>query len=144
MDARQCLWKSDISKAGDLGQRESALSVEKTRGGRNRVIDGKEAAFWHCTSEGDVEEERVPDLRRCERIGWPRRLIEAIGTDRGRWWKERPGRTRRACVALADFSYLVVLEEMSTHCVLVTAYPVEKEHSRKKLRNRCNGATEKG
>jgi hypothetical protein len=32
----------------------------------------KEATFWHFIQEGQFEAERTPDLRRCERIGWPR------------------------------------------------------------------------
>jgi hypothetical protein len=26
---------------------------------------GKEATFWHMNSEGDTEEDRIPDFRRC-------------------------------------------------------------------------------
>jgi len=32
----------------------------------------KEFVFWHVTSEGDIEDERIPDFRRCERIRWIR------------------------------------------------------------------------
>jgi hypothetical protein len=35
---------------------------------RDPIMDGKEAGFWHCTSEGPDERRRTPDLRRCERI----------------------------------------------------------------------------
>ena len=38
--------------------------------------DGKEAGFWHCTSEGPNDPERIPALRRCERIAWVRAIIE--------------------------------------------------------------------
>jgi hypothetical protein len=37
-----------------------------------QIIDGKERTFWHATSEGNIEVQRTPDLRRCERIGWIR------------------------------------------------------------------------
>ena len=40
------------------------------------VVDGKEAGFWHCVSEGPDEDRRTPDLRRCERIAWVRKIIE--------------------------------------------------------------------
>lgn len=43
---------------------------------RRDLIDGKEAAFWHCISEGSDENNRTPDIRRCERIGWIRAIIE--------------------------------------------------------------------
>ena len=42
---------------------------------RHPVIHNKEATFWHFTSEGEVEAERTPDFRRCERIRWPKPLI---------------------------------------------------------------------
>jgi hypothetical protein len=109
-----------------------------------RMIEGKEAAFWHCISEGKIEEERVPDMRRCERIRWPRGLINAVGTDRVLWWKERDGSTCRGYVALPDFSYLVVMEEAATHFLLVTAYAIERSHAQKKLGKRHADATEKG
>ncbi len=31
---------------------------------------GKHFGFWHVISEGEAEEDRLPDLRRCERISW--------------------------------------------------------------------------
>ena len=43
---------------------------------RYPIEDGKEATFWHVISEGKVENERIPDLRRCERIPWIRPIIE--------------------------------------------------------------------
>jgi hypothetical protein len=111
---------------------------------RNRVVKGREEAFWHCISEGEVEEERLPDPRRCERIGWARLVIEAAGSDRVHWWRNRRGCAPRAVVALADFSYVVILQERRSHWLLITAYPTEHEHSRRKLRAEFEAATEKG
>jgi len=34
------------------------------------MAHGKGFGFWHLISEGNVEEDRTPDLRRCERIRW--------------------------------------------------------------------------
>lgn len=39
-------------------------------------FQGKSATFWHIVSEGKQEDERLPDLRRCERIRWPCPVIE--------------------------------------------------------------------
>lgn len=36
------------------------------------MADGKEATFWHMIQEGRIEEDRTPDIRRCERIRWPK------------------------------------------------------------------------
>jgi hypothetical protein len=30
----------------------------------------KHFGFWHLISEGEIETDRTPDLRRCERIHW--------------------------------------------------------------------------
>jgi len=43
---------------------------------RKPLYDGKEATFWHFIQEGPEEAERMPDLRRCERIRWPRKVID--------------------------------------------------------------------
>lgn len=46
------------------------------------VIRGKEATFWHFIQESEnssrppSEEERIPCFRRCERIRWPKPLME--------------------------------------------------------------------
>lgn len=110
----------------------------------NRSERGKALSFWHVISEGPNEAERLTDPRRCECIRWPRRLIEEAGTTRVLWWREQRGRGRRSHVTLPDFSYLVVLEELPSACVLITAYPIESGHSRRKLASRYEAATEKG
>jgi hypothetical protein len=40
---------------------------------------GRCASFWHLTQQA-VEEDRTPDLRRCERIRWVRWVIENAPT----------------------------------------------------------------
>jgi len=95
---------------------------------------GKEAAFWHLVSEGDVEELRTLDLRRCERIRWPRPMIEAVANGgRVKCWKNTRGKDQRAVIALEDFSYVVVLADRGKYVLLWTAYCVEKNHRRRKL-----------
>ena len=102
--------------------------------------DGRECGFWHIITEGSVEVERTPDLRRCERIAWPRAIIEAAGTTLVRVWETttqrrgRGGRQTRIYLAPEDFSYLVVLRQTSTGYVLITAFFIEYEHQREKKR----------
>jgi hypothetical protein len=81
---------------------------------RHPVADGKEATFWHITSDGKTEGERTPDLRRCERIRWPRPLIEAFGTGAVHTWKNKRGRSDRVLISTLDYSYVVVLEDRGT------------------------------
>lgn len=99
---------------------------------RHPMLRGKEATFWHIISEGPVEEDRLPDLRRCERIRWPRALIDACDTDRVCVWKQKRGREIRIALAPATFDYVVILAERGPAVLLWTAFPVEFGHQRRK------------
>lgn len=100
---------------------------------KHPVYKEKEATFWHLISEGKIEEERTPDFRRCERICWPRSIIETGQLHDIKIWKnQRQGKTR-VILALEDFSYIVVLDERVEYYLLWTAYPVERDHQRRKL-----------
>lgn len=50
------------------------------------------------------------------------------------WRSERAGDKDRVVIALADFSYVVVLADRGEYVILWTAYCVEHEHRRGKLR----------
>ncbi len=107
---------------------------------RHPVIQGKEATFWHFISEGDIEEERQIDLRRCERIRWPRPAMEAYADrrpmegDRIVWWKNERRNEERYLLALVDFSYLMIVADRGD-CVLPwTQYHVDRGHRREKYR----------
>lgn len=100
---------------------------------RHPVYEGKEATFWHIISDGANEFERTPDLRRCERIRWPRPIIDNAREDNVKLWLNKRGRSERIVLSSADFSYLVVLEDRTEYVMLWTAYPVERPHQRRKL-----------
>jgi len=98
------------------------------------VIQGKDAGFWHLISQGRVEDDRIPDLRRCERIRWPRPTIEHGAEPKIKVWEnERHGRTH-VCIWLDEVGYLVVLRKVEAHYVLLTAYPVTYENRKRSLR----------
>jgi hypothetical protein len=101
---------------------------------RGVELQGKHYTFWHLISEGATEEDRLPDLRRCERVGWTRPMIERVATEGVVYWKSDRGSARRWLIALPDFSFVVVLEDRKDHVLLWTAYCVEREHRRRKLR----------
>lgn len=97
--------------------------------------DGKCATFWHFISEGPNEEDRPPDLRRCERICWPRRMLDESNATSPRvlvWANERQNGTGWV-IALEDFSYKFVLVERGQKVLPWTAYPVEKPHQRRAM-----------
>ncbi len=104
---------------------------------RHPASKGKECTFWHCISEGKEEGKRVPDLRRCERIRWPRPMIDAFASTPVRCWRTTRGRANRVLIATGDFSYVVVLEDRATFVMLWTAFPVDLPNRRRDLRRDC-------
>lgn len=98
------------------------------------LTDGKEPTFWHIISEGEAEEDRIPDFRRCERIRWPRPLIEQVPCAHVNSWRVKRGSKWRINLAPTDFSYLVVLAEKSQSVFLITTFHIEMDHRRRKLR----------
>jgi len=95
--------------------------------------DGKESTFWHMISEGNAEDERIPDLRRCERIRWPKPIVEHSEEKTIKVWEnERRGETR-ICIWFEDIEYLVILAKRKGYILFWTAYPIIKEHRKKKL-----------
>jgi hypothetical protein len=102
------------------------------------------SGFWHLISKSPVPDSpemcRDADYSRCERMAWPRAMIEAMG-DTSRvlcWMNKRSTKvgalTDRVLVSLPDFSYLVVLDYRNDHFILWTAYTVEFSSQRRKLK----------
>lgn len=108
---------------------------------RHPVLDGKEATFWHLVSDGSEESERLPNLRRCERIPWPRPMIDALLTPNVRCWRVERHSHQRVLIAVDDFSYVVVLEDRQKYIMLWTAYHVDHSHQRIKFRQEWEAAT---
>jgi len=104
------------------------------------IEDGREAAFWHIIQrDSNTAKARVPDLRRCERIAWPRRIIENSSKPVVSLWQtNRPRKGGspdvRILLWIEHLDYLVVLAKKKSVAVLVTAYCTDLEHQRKKLR----------
>lgn len=103
---------------------------------RHPVVEGKEATFWHMTSEGSVESERTPDFRRCERIRWPRPVIEHENDPALKVWSEKRGNENRIHLWFEAEGYLVVLAERATYTLPWTAFYIERQHQRDKYTKR--------
>jgi hypothetical protein len=100
---------------------------------RHPVEKGKEATFWHLISEGKSEKDRLPDLRRCERIRWPRPIIEHYDQPAIKFWvNERKGE-KRICLWIEGEEYLVVLAKRRGYVILWTAYLVTGTRRKMKL-----------
>lgn len=107
---------------------------------RNPETAGRWASFWHLVQEGPVEQDRHPDLRRCERIPWIKWIIDNAGShphiDQ---WRNCRG-TEVNVLLWYQEEYLVVLSErggadLSTgYWLLKTAYCTERRRRVEKLR----------
>lgn len=108
---------------------------------RNPVLaDGRCNTFWHLVTVGPDEAERIPDLSRCERISWPMEILKEFervypepSSQKIVWWINVREGGRRYAIALADFSYVLIVADRSGYVLLWTGYPVEYENQRRKL-----------
>lgn len=100
---------------------------------RGPMDQGKEATFWHIISEGSREEERLPDMRRCERIRWPRPIIEHADDSPILVWESVRGGDKRIAIWFAEAEYLVILARRKGYVLLWTAFPVTMKHRKEKL-----------
>lgn len=105
---------------------------------RHPIEHGKEATFWHMTSEGANEEDRTPDIRRMERIRWPKPVIDNAKEREGetviKVWRNIRGKNEsRILLWLESEQYLVVLADRGDYILPWTAYEVTRSHRQRKL-----------
>ena len=93
---------------------------------RHPEAAGKWASFWHLVQEGRVEDDRTPDLRRCERVRWVRWMIENAAThaEIDAWENTRGTEVNRLLWFREE--YLVVLGQRQGYWLLRTAYCTDK------------------
>jgi len=103
---------------------------------RHPEYDGKSATFWHMISTGTNEAERIPDIRRCERMRWPKPIIENVQSPDVKVWTEKRGSNNRVHLWCEEEGYLVVLDDRIDYLLPWTAYFVEQQHERNKLNKR--------
>lgn len=96
----------------------------------------KEAGFWHCTSGGEDERLRTPELRRMERIGWVRAVIEHAADPLVAQWIRSPAQSQPRWHLWFREEFLVVLgEHVRTrdgfrYYQLITAFDTLLEHQK--------------
>ena len=95
-------------------------------------------SFWHTISEAPDpsnrrEEDRIPDIRRCERIRWLSWAIGNAGGSRVDWWENRRGNNTHIVIWARDFDFAVVLAKRKGYYVLKTAYAEIQHHTQRKF-----------
>ena len=101
--------------------------------------DGKEIVFWHLTSRDDKETgERLPDLRRSERLPWIRPMLEHSEQKEVLAWDHEEGKGEiKTYVWLHAYDFVVILKKYKDgRRRLLTAFFVEFGNVRRKLRKK--------
>lgn len=121
-------------------QRDFVITKPEFRGTRlglkaYPLIEGKEYTYYHFTHDGNVENDRIPNIRRMERIGFPRPMIDNSLDGSLKVWRNKRGSKDRILIFNEDHNYLVVLEDRGRYILPWTAYFVDKAHNKRKLLN---------
>ncbi|MCC6842346.1 MAG: hypothetical protein IT264_04645 [Saprospiraceae bacterium] len=96
------------------------------------VDDKHHRTFYHITHEGDDEQNREPDLRRMERIRFPKFVIVNNPHVELMVWEKTIGRDRRIHILNEEEQYLVVLTRRKSYLMLCTAFYINQKHTIKK------------
>jgi hypothetical protein len=100
------------------------------------IEDGKEVIFWHLTHRKDSESgQRLPDLRRCERLPWVRALIDHSREPEVLAWdhEEANGRVN-TYLWLRDHDFVVLMRRYADgRRRLLTSFYVTYPNYRRKL-----------
>ncbi len=100
---------------------------------KHPMESGKEATFWHMTSEGEDEATRNPDLRRMERIKWPAVLINDSIHSYLKVWENKRGNKTNVLIFHEREGYLVVLRRGADYLIPWTAYLVTYYNRKERL-----------
>jgi hypothetical protein len=113
--------------------------------------DGKETVFWHLTTretkpvkvprrkrrfcsavQPREERERLPDLRRCERLPWVRPLIEHPSDPEVLAWDYEEGdRTIKTYVWIKDYDFVAIMKRYPDQKRrLITSFYVDTKFKR--------------
>lgn len=89
--------------------------------------------FYHITHEGEEEDDRKPDIRRMERIRFPKFIIKQSPHEQLLVWKNKRKGQNRILIFNEAEGYLLVLTDRKKYLLLCTAYYIEKNHRKRKL-----------
>ncbi|MDH7462182.1 hypothetical protein QEG73_12865 [Chitinophagaceae bacterium 26-R-25] len=109
------------------------FNKQKVSAQKHPEVDGIHRTFYHITHEGEDEKSRTPDIRRMERIRFPKFCITSCPHDDLLVWKNKRGKDTRVLIFNEDQEYLIVLTERNGYYLFWTAYLVEQSHTKRKL-----------
>lgn len=96
-------------------------------------INDMHRGFWHLITEDPQnsknDEERLPDIRRCERMKWISHIINNINHPAILCWENKRGSNTNVVIWLEQENYMIVLSKRKDYYLLVTAYVHDKNKS---------------
>ena len=106
---------------------------------------GKHFGFWHVISEGEIEDDRTPDFRRCERVSWIAYLITNADSDESiSWWKNKRGTNTHVVIWHEAENFVVILAERNDYYMLRSAYCPQSGRVKAFIKERDNFRCKKG
>jgi len=101
--------------------------------------DGREKVFWHLTTREDrASGERLPDLRRSERLPWVRPMLDQSNQPEILDWDHDEGDgTIKTYVWLRNFDFVVIMKKYPDGGRrLVTSFWIEYGNTRRKMQRK--------
>lgn len=129
------LYEIYLDEVANAGLTFNSLPV-RTR--FNPMTDNKGYGFWHIISDGEVEEERNIDIRRCERVPWVPYWITTAKTPPApiSWWKNKRGSDTHIVIFNEENRYVVILAERKDYYLLKTAYTARSRRAQQLVKER--------
>ena len=89
-------------------------------------INGMHRSFWHLITENPDrsknDEERTPDMRRCERIKWIAHIITYCNDCKISCWENKRKGNKNIVIWLESENYMIILSKRKDYYLLTTAY----------------------
>lgn len=112
----------------------------------HHLLDGKEKVFWHITNREDkAYSDRLPDLRRAERINWIRPIIENYtSSDIYCFDFTESSQKINTYLWLYKHDFVVILQRLNReNYTIITAFYISYDNKRRDLLNKYQQNTNK-
>ncbi len=123
----------------DFVSKKTKFRGEELRLKWNPIYQDKAYTFYHMTHEGKDEQNRLPDLRRCERMPWAKPAIENCDSWSLKIWPQvrtgKGGTRDRLCIWLElvdEPDYMIILDIRTDYKLLWTAFVPQYPHEKRK------------
>lgn len=101
-------------------------------------VNGKPQTFYHMTTEEALNDkqdkkERKIALDRCERIAWNKAILESSYVGLKIFPERRSHNRNNIVIWFQERDYVIILRDVKTYFVFITAYPIKYGHKKKRL-----------